>query len=256
MKSRHPVMYPDWVLEPDNEYEVFNLQQDGEVNNAAINGTKIDMEYLKARQISLLEAMTNDSIIDPFIVDYETAKECIETNYFGVKRAIEALLPLLPSQSRILNVSSTFGALEKLKDASLREKLSRIETLTEEFIDNLVDRFLEDVKNGIYPKINSVWPEKYAIYRVSKIALNAYSRILAKRLTPTNEKNIIYVNCVHPGYIKTDLILNAMGESPTVGATNILRVALLPPPELLTGQFYMEGELGDFITEWVPNFPK
>ncbi|GLJ26778.1 hypothetical protein SUGI_0522110 [Cryptomeria japonica] len=226
------------------------------INNAALNGTKIDMDYLKAHQISLYEAMINDSITEAFTVDYETAKECIETNYFGVKRSIQTLLPLLPPQSRIVNVSSTYGALEKLKDAALREKLSRIEALTEEFIDDLVYRFLEDVKNGSHPNSNSIWPEKHATYRVSKIALNAYSRLLAQKLAPTDEKKIIYVNCVHPGFIKTDLIFNEAGASPVVGASNILRVALLTPPQLPTGQIFMEGELGDFITEWLPDLPK
>lgn len=40
---------------------------------------------------------------------YEKAEECLNTNYYGVKRVTEALLPLLqlsPSGARIVNVSS------------------------------------------------------------------------------------------------------------------------------------------------------
>ena len=40
---------------------------------------------------------------------YKTAEECLNTNYYGVKRVTEVLLPLLqlsPSGARIVNVSS------------------------------------------------------------------------------------------------------------------------------------------------------
>lgn len=40
---------------------------------------------------------------------YEKAEECLSTNYYGVKRVTEALLPLLqlsPGGARIVNVSS------------------------------------------------------------------------------------------------------------------------------------------------------
>jgi (+)-neomenthol dehydrogenase len=44
---------------------------------------------------------------------YETAKQGMQTNYYGTKRVTEALLPLLQSSSdgRIVNVSSNFGLL-------------------------------------------------------------------------------------------------------------------------------------------------
>jgi len=45
---------------------------------------------------------------------YETAVECLNTNFYGVQRLTEALLPLLqlsPSGARIVNVSSLRGEL-------------------------------------------------------------------------------------------------------------------------------------------------
>jgi (+)-neomenthol dehydrogenase len=41
------------------------------------------------------------------------AKECVQTNYYGTKHVIEALLPLLQSSSdgRLVNVSSAYGLL-------------------------------------------------------------------------------------------------------------------------------------------------
>ena len=44
---------------------------------------------------------------------YSTAKEGLQTNYYGTKHVTEALLPLLQSSSdrRVVNVSSGFGLL-------------------------------------------------------------------------------------------------------------------------------------------------
>ena len=45
---------------------------------------------------------------------YESAEECVKTNYNGTKGVTEALLPclLLSSSGRIVNVSSSLGMLE------------------------------------------------------------------------------------------------------------------------------------------------
>lgn len=45
---------------------------------------------------------------------YDLAVEAIQTNYYGAKRATEALLPLLhlSHSPRIVNVSSSMGKLE------------------------------------------------------------------------------------------------------------------------------------------------
>lgn len=45
---------------------------------------------------------------------YELAEECLETNYYGAKRMIEAFVPLLQlsNSPRIVNVSSGIGKLK------------------------------------------------------------------------------------------------------------------------------------------------
>jgi NAD(P)-dependent dehydrogenase (short-subunit alcohol dehydrogenase family) len=44
---------------------------------------------------------------------FEAAKEALQTNYYGTKHVIEAILPLLQASSdgRICNISSDFGQL-------------------------------------------------------------------------------------------------------------------------------------------------
>lgn len=52
---------------------------------------------------------------------FETAEECLNTNYYGAKRMVEALVPLLQlsDSPRIVNVSSLLGLL-KVKEATCR----------------------------------------------------------------------------------------------------------------------------------------
>eukprot|EP01018_Ginkgo_biloba_P026602 Gb_41453 [translate_table: standard] len=205
------------------------------INNAAVNGMKPDFEYFENHEIPFLEALRDDSITEGFPVDVETVTDCMETNYHGVKRVTAALLPLLRPGSRIINVSSTFGALKEVKNSTLRQKLSEVETLTEEFVDDFVGRYVKDVESGNVE--NKGWPEKFAAYKLSKVALNAYSRVLARKLSILQTRNghKIYLNCVHPGYIKSDLVFNAGGVEAAEGAMNVVRIALLPPDEIPSG---------------------
>lgn len=49
---------------------------------------------------------------------YDKAEECLNTNYYGVKRVTEALLPLLnlsTGGARIVNVSSLRSELKVIK---------------------------------------------------------------------------------------------------------------------------------------------
>ena len=51
------------------------------------------------------------------IESYELAEECVNTTYYGAKRMVEALIPLLllSDSPRIVNVSSYFGLLKVIK---------------------------------------------------------------------------------------------------------------------------------------------
>jgi len=46
--------------------------------------------------------------------NYELAKECVETDFFGAERVTEALLPLLQlsTSPRIVNISGQIGLLK------------------------------------------------------------------------------------------------------------------------------------------------
>lgn len=202
------------------------------VNNAAVIGNIHDPDVRRA-------ALETGARIDWKAVSnetYEMSVECLETNYYGTKRMVEALLPLLQlSQSpRIVNVSSILGKLEFTPNTWAKGILSDVDNLTEEKVDEVLNEYLKDFKAGAHEAKG--WPLAYTI---SKASLNAYTRILAKKLPSFK------VNCVCPGFVKTDMGHNIGLLTPEQGAESPVRLALLPD-DGPSGLFFSQKEASSF----------
>lgn len=174
----------------------------------------------------------------------EHAEQVIKTNYYGTKSVIEALIPLMkPSASgaRIVNVSSRLGRLNgrrnRIGDVALREQLSNLDTLTEELIDDTLTMFLEQVKDGSWT--SGGWPQTFTDYSMSKLAINCYSRFLAKRFSDRPEGEKICVNCFCPGWVKTAMTGWVGNISVEDGADTGVWLALLPG-QPASGKFFAE----------------
>ena len=115
--------------------------------------------------------------------------------------------------------------------------LSDAESLTEERIDEVLDQFLKDFKEGLLEAKS--WPHFLSAYTVSKAALNAYTKILARKY-PT-----LCINCVCPGFVKTDINYNIGILTVEEGAESPVRLALLPDGGP-SGQFFIEKEVSEF----------
>ncbi|OVA17346.1 Short-chain dehydrogenase/reductase SDR [Macleaya cordata] len=174
----------------------------------------------------------------------EYAEKVIATNYFGTKRMIETMIPLMKastSGARIVNVSSRLGRLNgrrnRLGDVALRQELTDEGTLSEELIDRTMANFLEEVKLGSWT--SGLWPQMYTDYSVSKLAVNAYTRLMAKALSNRSEGQQIYINCYCPGWVKTAMTGWA-GNSPVEeGADTGVWLALFPG-QPVSGKFFAE----------------
>ncbi|KAL5990820.1 hypothetical protein ACLOJK_011725 [Asimina triloba] len=173
----------------------------------------------------------------------EHAEMVMRTNYYGPKLLTEALLPLFrrsESMSRILNISSRLGLLNKVQNPRVREVLSDEEGVSEEMIDGVVERFLEEVRNGSWG--GGGWPKVWTDYAVSKLALNAYSRLLARR----QERHRLSVNCFCPGFTKTSMT-GGQGSHTADDAAHIgASIALLPHHNLPTGKFFIGYKISVF----------
>ncbi|CAN6249484.1 unnamed protein product [Urochloa humidicola] len=171
---------------------------------------------------------------------YDAAREGLQTNYYGVKHVIEALLPLLQASSdgRIVNVSSEWGLLRLISNEELRQELNDVEKLTEERLDEVIDTFLNDFKAGKLEERG--WPLHFSGYKVSKVTMNAYTRILARRHPE------LRINCAHPGYVNTEMTIHSGLLTPEEGASNLVKVALLPEGGP-TGAFFDHGQEAPFV---------
>jgi NAD(P)-dependent dehydrogenase (short-subunit alcohol dehydrogenase family) len=89
--------------------------------------------------------------------------------------------------------------------------------------------FVEDVRAGVYT--DKGWPE--SAYRVSKLGLNALTRLLAEELKPRH----LLVNAVCPSWVRTQMGRPHAARSVEKGADVIAWAATLPP-EGPTGGFF------------------
>ncbi|KAG8044482.1 hypothetical protein GUJ93_ZPchr0497g7031 [Zizania palustris] len=170
---------------------------------------------------------------------YDAAKNGVQTNFYGATHVIRALLPLLLSspEGRIVNVSSDFGLLRNVNNEDLKNELDDVDNLTEEWLDELLDKFLKDFKAGMLEAHG--WPTTFAAYKMAKVAMNAYTRMLARR-HPS-----LCINSAHPGYVKTDLTMNSGFLTTEEGGRNIVTVVLQPDGGP-TGAFFDEGREASF----------
>nr|CAB3487754.1 unnamed protein product [Digitaria exilis] len=165
---------------------------------------------------------------------FDAAKSGVHTNYYGMKNVTEALLLQASSDGRIVNVSSDNGLLRHFRNEELEQELNDVDKLTEERLDELLAMFLKDSEAG-EAKARG-WPMYFSAYKVAKAAMNAYSRVLARKHPK------LRINCVHPGYVKTDLTRHLGLLTPEEGASNVVKVVLLPEGDGATGVFFALGQ--------------
>ncbi|XP_047181191.1 (+)-neomenthol dehydrogenase-like [Vigna umbellata] len=169
----------------------------------------------------------------------EMAKKCLRTNYYGAKETTEAFLPLLQLSNlpMIVNVSSEAGLLKYISNGWARRVLDDTENLTEELIDEVLREYMKDLKAGCLE--NKGWPTYLSAYMVSKAAMNSYTRLLAYRYPK------LCINCVCPGFVKTDINKNTGILSVENGAASVVRLALLPNGSP-SGHFFTRQEVSSF----------
>ncbi|OMP00428.1 Short-chain dehydrogenase/reductase SDR [Corchorus olitorius] len=160
-------------------------------------------------------------------------------NYDNLSKAVEQSGDWLSDSARIINVSSYLGSLKLISNEWAKGVLSDIDNLTEERIAEVLNEFLKDFKEGGLK--TKGWPTYIGAtaYSVTKAAMNAYSRILAK-----NNPGFC-VTCAAPGFVKTDITGNNGMLTAAEGAENVVRLAFLSNAES-SGLFFNCKEVADF----------
>ncbi|CAL1403609.1 unnamed protein product [Linum trigynum] len=115
----------------------------------------------------------------------------------------------------------------KISGKDMREQLgnANAETVSENKLDDILKRFLQDYKDDDLNN-GSMWSSVQPAYNISKAAVNGYSRILTKWHPEMK------INCVHamqvPGFMSTDLNYHKATMTVKEGARCPVKCALLP----------------------------
>jgi len=157
----------------------------------------------------------------------EQATVTLRTNFFNTHMACKILFPILKPHARVVNVSSYLGHFSKLtgeKEAALqlKNKLASPD-LTEEELCELMQNFVTSANNGDHEKYG--WPS--STYAASKIGVSALTRIQQRQFDQDSREDLI-VNCVHPGYVDTDMTKHKGVLKIEEGAVAPSWLALLP----------------------------
>lgn len=220
------------------------------VNNAGIMGVTMEIGDDEAAVKEMMVGKDQNEIAEWLkqrtTQSAEQAEECVRINYHGTKTVTEALLPLVQSSSssssggRIVNVTSSFGLLRFFSGDELRQELSSVDTLTTQRLDELSALFLEDYRSGrLEPR---GWPTDrvYAAYQASKALVSAYTRVLAR------DNPALRVNCVHPGYVQTEMNRNTGDLTAAEGARVSVAVALADQGGV-TGAYFDRTQIASFV---------
>lgn len=219
------------------------------VNNAGIMGVTMEIGDDEAAVKEMMVGKDQNEIAEWLkqrtTQSAEQAEECVRINYHGTKTVTEALLPLVQSSSssssgRIVNVTSSFGLLRFFSGEELRQELSSVDTLTTQRLDELSALFLEDYRSGrLEPR---GWPTDrvYAAYQASKALVSAYTRVLAR------DNPVLRVNCVHPGYVQTEMNRNTGDLTAAEGARVSVAVALADQGGV-TGAYFDRTQIASFV---------
>lgn len=197
---------------------------------ASAESVEVLAARLEGRGQRLSALINNAAISMGGVITGEVAERVIEVNFFGAWRLAERLLPLLEEHGRLVNVSS---GVTKLKDLDPRIGRRFDPPPSKEELAALVREFVADMHSGEYERKGWI----SSAYRISKVALNALTRVLARELKDRH----VLVNSVCPGWVRTQLGGPDAPLEVEEGAGTIVWAALLPP-EGPTGGFFRDRQ--------------
>ncbi|RZC42672.1 carbonyl reductase [NADPH] 1 [Asbolus verrucosus] len=175
----------------------------------------------------------------------EQAEKTTAVNYFSTLRVCEALFPILRSNARVVNLSSSAGHLSRIPSADLRAKLND-PALTVAQLNKLMEQFVQDAKDNKNQEAG--WGN--SAYVVSKVGVSALTKIQQREFDNESPNRNICVNSVHPGYVDTDMTSHKGPWTIEQGARAPLFLAL--EAENLKGQYVWSDAT---VAQWDADHP-
>lgn len=163
-----------------------------------------------------LDVLVNNAGVALNGFDADVVRRTLAVNVDGPIRLTDALLGRLRPNARIVNVSSGMGEL----DCVSRALAERFLAVTDrEGLRTLMDEFTNAVEAGTHGKQG--WPS--SAYRVSKVGLNTFTRVLDRDLSTDDRR--IAVNAMCPGWVATDMGGAGAPRTPDEGARTAVWLA-------------------------------
>lgn len=192
-------------------FTVIGTSQSGKSDIGAVHICRLDLRDsdsvaravndIRARTQSIDILINNSGVLldeDETTLVPKLLRDTLEVNLLGTITFTEGLKDAISHGGHIVNISSTAGSLA-LADGSA-----------------------------------SHYPRHYPAYKISKTALNMYTRTLAVEL-----EGRVTVSSVHPGWVKTDIGGEEAEITPAESADGIYSLAVSQPE---TGQFWFKRE--------------
>ncbi|PKK64751.1 hypothetical protein RhiirC2_756175 [Rhizophagus irregularis] len=170
--------------------------------------------------------------------DINVVRSTLATNFYGTLNLCNQLYPLIRPNGRLINISSSVGMLKTLSSPELQKEFSREDLDIDELI-GLMKKFENDVENNQW--IKEGWPSK--AYSVSKVGLNAMTKIFARRADSEGKNILVHACC--PGWVATDMGGPNAPRNIDQGAETPIYLALDENvvPETKNGEFWRNKQV-------------
>jgi carbonyl reductase 1 len=156
--------------------------------------------------------------------DLNIINTTLDCNFYGLIRTTRALLPHLKPAARIVNMASLTGMLSRYSpEVAARFRAARTEAEATALMRGFADaatRGNDEIEKAGYPLNRS--------YGVSKAGVIAFTRALAEELAQEDDevRRSVLVNCVCPGWVKTDMTKGKGTKTVEEGAETPVMLAL------------------------------
>lgn len=182
--------------------------------------TRAEHAEALAARLGGVDVVVNNAGVSLDGFDADVARRTLDVNVVGAMRVTDAFLPTMRAGGRVVMISSGMGTVSSLGSALRAKWLDP--SMTREGLRALMDAFVRDVGAGSHGK--NGWPSN--AYSVSKIAMNALVRVLARELA--GDPRRILVNAESPGWVRTRMGGRSAPGSVEDGARTAVWLALLP----------------------------
>ena len=176
-----------------------------------------------------LDVFVNNAAVSMDGFNNHVVKETLAVNFFGALHVTEALLPLIADGGTIVMVASGMGELHAYS-AATRGRFADPKSTRDQLVA-LVDEFIAAVATGTHTKAG--WPS--SAYRVSKAAVIALAKLLARDLAPRR----IRVVAACPGWVRTRMGGRSAPRRVEEGAQSIVWAAT--EDAATAGGFFRDG---------------